>query len=142
MKITVIAKRVNLKDGHAFISHRTRRNGQWYDVRFTSDVTVTKSMYHDVGNKVMRMFIDVLPQDCNVREDKRGRNVLWVSAFTPLTGDELVAAIAAEQKAIEEYRAAQDSLTRNFFADDAPPQKIDNAPLKQVDSSDADDLPF
>lgn len=139
MKITVIAKKVTLKDGHAFISHRTLRNGQWYDVRFASDVTVTKAMYHDIGNKVIRMFIDVLPQNCNVRENKRGRNVLWVSAFTPLDGDDLVAAIAAEQKAIEEYRAAQDSLTRNFFADDAPPPKVDNAPLKQVDPN---DLPF
>lgn len=127
MQLTIIAKKVNSANG-VWVSHKCKRGDKWYDVRFI-DCAPKKSEYMDLGNNIRRVFIDVTAETANVRE-KNGRNILYIMAYTPVIGEALTAAMSEEKKRIEEFRSANASLTRDFFAtEDAPPLADDDCPF-------------
>jgi len=114
MIATLICKKREF-DGKKWINFSFVKNNKWYSVKFVKDCAAPQ--IHKIDEGIHRSFIELTATDkFDMKNNEDGKNVtIFVESYSNLSAEALAAAIAAEKKKLEEYRAAKEKEKMSFL---------------------------
>lgn len=140
MILSLIAKQ-RVTETNKWWNFSTLRKGVWYDVKFVHDAAPPKVYDIDKPNKVMRAYVSVTPEQCDIA-DKNGRKTIFVNDYSTLSADDMKPYVEADRARIAEFREKRNKEKMNFFDDNVAPTAVDTPDPVKMPPPTADDLPF